>query len=208
MNFLHSLFPASCVLCKRPFGIVCLECQPDFAIRLSLSTASALPIYIASQDQDRLISRLLFAWKYKGIRDAGTVLQCVWYEAFLQLPVFDGETICVPVPLHWLKHWQRGFNQAELLARFVVQAQLATTQRLLKRTVFTQSQVGKNKEERTTNVAGVFQLSPKKIIHPQARIILVDDIVTSGSTLLICQRVLHQAGFHHIVALVLHRGTH
>ncbi len=208
MNFLHLLFPAPCVLCQRPLGIVCLQCQPDFAIRLSLYDTSGLAIYIASQDSECLISRLLYAWKYKGIRDAGIVLQCVWYEAFLQLPVFDGENVCVPVPLHWLKHWQRGFNQAEVLARLVVNAHLATSERLLKRVQFTQSQVGKNKEERGRNVATVFELLASAIIRPDVRIILVDDIVTSGSTLVSCHRVLHQAGFHHIVALVLHRGTH
>ncbi len=208
MNFLHLLFPAPCVLCKRPVGIVCLDCQPDFAIRLSMYSSSALPIYIASQDNEALISRLLFAWKYKGIRDAGVVLQCVWYEAFLQLPVFDGVNVCVPVPLHWLKYWQRGFNQAELLTRLVVKAHLATTENMLRRIQFTHTQVGKNKEERSQNVAAVFQLHAQTIIRPHVRIILVDDIVTSGSTLASCQRVLHQAGFHHIVALVLHRGTH
>jgi competence protein ComFC len=209
MNFLHLLFPAPCVLCKRPVGIVCLDCQPDFAIRLSMYSSSALPIYIASQDNEALISRLLFAWKYQRYLGAGSMLQSLWSDAFTRVMTTTEKVTLVPIPIHWFKRWQRGFNQAEELAHLLVNTWPVEMRPLLKRSRYTATQVGLNKGQRQLNLQAAFAVDNEiaSLLAQDNLILLIDDIVTSGTTLVECAAVLRQAGFHHILALVLHRGT-
>lgn len=104
----------------------------------------------------------------------------------------------IPVPLHKFKENYRGFNQAKLLARVI------TTQvdNCLRRTKNTKSQVSLNREERLENLKNVFELK-HKINHKS--VLLVDDVMTSGSTLEECSKVLKHAGVKKVYGLVFAR---
>lgn len=99
------------------------------------------------------------------------------------------EDIIVPVPIHWSRRCHRGFNQAELLASafpaHIVQP------RLLKRTRRTKPQVGLSHAQRLSNLSGAFLASPQVA---GKRIILIDDVVTTGGTVLECARALRVQG--------------
>ncbi|MBX9977479.1 MAG: hypothetical protein K2X98_04470 [Alphaproteobacteria bacterium] len=95
----------------------------------------------------------------------------------------------IPVPIHWIRRAQRGFNQAELLAERVPKDLLDT--RALRRVRPTRPQVGLGTQERLVNLAGAFAADPRV---RGARILLLDDVVTSGGTALACAHALKRAG--------------
>lgn len=211
--FLSLLFPPRCVGCQSKTRWLCLDC--DWGWRSQLDTTvtvypcESLTIFIAAKDQSDLLSKLLFAWKYQRYLGAAEVLQSLWSAAFVQTFATTQAVTLVPVPIHWFKRWQRGFNQAEQLSLLAVESFAVEQKPLLVRKRYTSTQVGLSKAERQENIFAAFQIDSlvASTTNKENMIVLVDDIVTSGTTLLQCQAVLHQAGFHHIVALVLHRGT-
>ena len=103
--------------------------------------------------------------------------------------------LVVPVPLHWTRKLRRGYNQADIIARGVA-AELAVPAccRLLVRRRLTRSQTHLDPEQRRANVASAFAVRPGvlKRLHPR-HILLVDDVYTTGATLLACHRALRAA---------------
>jgi ComF family protein len=98
----------------------------------------------------------------------------------------------IPVPLHRRRQRARGFNQAELLARVVGRwLRLPVETRLLQRVTDTPSQTGLTPAQRVENVRGAFAVRSKL---DRKRILLVDDVCTTGATLDACARVLKRAG--------------
>jgi len=115
--------------------------------------------------------------------------------------------LIIPVPLHAVRLWRRRFNQAALLAR-----QLAprggppVRSDLLRRGRATVSQTNLSRAERHANVAGAFQTCGNAaFLLPDKRILLVDDVYTTGATLDACARVLRRAGAAHVDALAFAR---
>lgn len=113
----------------------------------------------------------------------------------------------VPVPLHPLRLWQRTYNQAALLAlglRHWNKDCPPVRLDLLKRTQCTPKQKGRNKEERTRNVNGVFTVpSAAQSIIKEKTIALIDDVIGSGATMSECRRVLLASGAAEVRALAL-----
>lgn len=207
------LFPPCCVNCGSTAGWLCFLCErkwrSQILTQVTIYKLDQLQAYVAIQDPSRILSRLLFAWKYQRYLGASVLLQSLWSDAFTKVVATTQRVVLVPIPIHWFKRWQRGFNQAEELCRLVTRCWPVESKLLLKRIRYTSTQVGLNKGERQNNLKRAFAVNDA-ILHEIAcddLIVLVDDIVTSGTTLVECADVLRQAGFHHILALVLHRGT-
>ena len=113
--------------------------------------------------------------------------------------------VVVPVPLHPRREYQRGFNQADDLARHLGLAVAP----LLTRVVFTRSQIELPKDERHANVKDAFGLSVQGSQFPvPGLVVLVDDVSTTGSTLDACARVLKRAGVKEVRALTAARVVH
>jgi ComF family protein len=103
----------------------------------------------------------------------------------------------VPVPLHWRKQMQRGFNQAELLARYVAKRRGIPVLRALRRKRGTATQAGLASAGRRRNVAGAFVLRSEAKPNPQLagkKILLIDDVMTTGATASACAGVLKRGG--------------
>ncbi|MEO1551807.1 MAG: ComF family protein, partial [Pseudomonadota bacterium] len=116
--------------------------------------------------------------------------------------------LVVPVPLHMRRLWGRGFNQAAELARGYARAEgLAHLPGLLRRTRATGSMRGLSRVERKAAVDGAFALGPQapRAQLSGARVLLVDDVMTTGATLGACAEVLLDAGARDIFTLVLAR---
>ena len=118
----------------------------------------------------------------------------------------------VPVPLHFYRENWRGFNQAELLARVIGAKLLVPCARILKRVRNTKQQVTmKTKEEREANIKGAFKINEKFKNFLQRRtgktqklkILLVDDVFTSGADMRECTQVLKKAGVKMVWGLAL-----
>lgn len=110
------------------------------------------------------------------------------------------------VPLHRHKEFSRGYNQARLISKALSRIlKLRECSYLLRRERYTEAQSLLDKQKRNQNVKGAFVVvSPKKVRGKT--ILLVDDILTTGSTLEECSRVLKQAGAERVLALVVATG--
>jgi len=222
-----ALFPSDCRLCSAPLTNIsrlpvcrsCLLAMPPLTAstceicgaRLGADhSASANRICPACQESrpqfikaaaygayDGGLRELIHLLKYEQIEPAAGVLGQMMAEAIQKLSLIADSILVVPVPLHRSKRRQRGFNQAELIARAALKinalpaAKLATD--VLERTRPTVSQIGLTRPQRVENIRGAF-----RVRHPSRvsgrNVILVDDVLTTGTTVSECARVLRKAG--------------
>jgi ComF family protein len=107
----------------------------------------------------------------------------------------------VPVPLHPAKERERGFNQAALLAELMAERMSLQIKPVLERVRYTTTQTAFDREERMENLRNAFRLRKKADVR-HLRVLLIDDVLTTGSTLSECARVLRRAG-----AVSIHAAT-
>jgi ComF family protein len=151
------------------------------------------------------LRELIHLLKYNGVRPAAAVLGRMLSEAIADLEstfehpaLFDQTIAVIPVPLYKTKLRQRGFNQAELIARAALkQVPAASRFQLLSgvllRTRDTESQIGLTGHQRRENLRGAFAVPCATQITGR-EVLLVDDVYTTGTTASECARVLLRAG--------------
>ncbi len=143
---------------------------------------------------------LIHMLKYQRVRPAANVLGRMLAEVIAGFEAFwpDARPIVIPVPLFAAKLRQRGFNQAELIARAALKLlpareRYALETDALKRSRDTQSQTGLTAHQRRQNLRGAFRVKERDKIF-EREILLVDDVFTTGATASECARVLRRAG--------------
>jgi ComF family protein len=145
------------------------------------------------------LRELIHLLKYNQVRPAANILGRMLAEAIEDLqPLFSAsEVLVVPVPLHFRKLRQRGFNQAELIARAALKLKSAAHLRLsaavLERQRETKSQIGLSRHQRRENIRGAFVVAKPAEIDGR-EVLVVDDVFTTGTTVSECARVLGRAG--------------
>jgi competence protein ComFC len=142
------------------------------------------------------LRELIHLYKYGRIQTLSQPLADFLAAA---LPLDERFDAVTPVPLHWRKRWQRGFNQAELLARAIAKRRGIPMVRALRRVRFTQTQAGLSNTERRKNVAAAFRCRLASKTLDGKRVLLIDDVMTTGSTAAACARALKQAGASRVV---------
>lgn len=167
-----------------------------------LDTVVAGDRYARSPDLRSAVHRFKYRGSKRYLRPAGSVL----LRAAALLDVHRGDVLC-PVPLHWTRLFLRGFNQSDILARAIAEELQVPVCPFLKRVRATGSQAKRtDRAARWSAMSDAFALRvPVKEI-PERRVILVDDVFTSGATLEACARALKQAGVQRVDALVVARG--
>ena len=122
-------------------------------------------------------------------------------------PLLAEADAIVPVPLHWRRQWARRFNQSALLAEVIAKGSgVAVAHAALRRVKATPQQVGLSQAERAQNVQGAFRVLPAaKAEVAGRRLLLVDDVLTSGATVDACSRALLRAGAAQVDVLVFAR---
>ena len=147
---------------------------------------------------------ITYALKYEGNIAAGkffsrmlaeklSVAQSVWEQTPLAQPYFPIDAV-VPVPLHWSRRLKRGYNQAEIIAAEISKtlgADLRTELLIRSRNTRTQTRLDVN--TKVDNVRGAFSLKSGAQLHGLKHILLVDDVFTTGSTLINCFLPLRSA---------------
>jgi ComF family protein len=208
-QLLSSLFEPPCAGCRQRLrhplsGAVCDECWASLRLAPRLNErfqadARAVDWACAVDHYEGRMKEILHALKYERRRSIAPPLGALMRECGASL--LEGAGVVVPVPLHPRREYQRGFNQAEDLAR-----QLGVpVVPLLKRIVFTQSQIELPKEQRQENVKDAFGFRPSAISAIPRIVVLVDDVATTGATLDACAAVLKRVGVKEVRALTAAR---
>jgi ComF family protein len=154
---------------------------------------------------DEVSRALVHALKYGDRLDLAPMMGRWLANAGREL-LADADAL-VPVPLHWRRRWARRFNQSAVLAAAVSAASgVPLAAGALKRMKATAQQVGLSRSERAANVAGAFQVPPDaKAAVVGRRLVLLDDVLTSGATVEGCARALLRAGAANVDVLVFAR---
>lgn len=143
---------------------------------------------------------IIHSLKYRRL----TVLATLCGRAMADIVRFDfflkQADLIVPVPLFWWKQLWRGYNQALLLAREISEICNIRTADVLTRVKNTKTQTRLDEHERRKNVRNAFTLKSGEVRHK--RILLVDDVLTTGATVDECARVLKEAGAENVYSLV------
>jgi ComF family protein len=147
------------------------------------------------------LRKLIHLFKYDGVRPLARALG---ESLALALPRDQSFDAIVPMPLHWWKRWQRGFNQADLLAREISRRWNVPVRGVVTRQRATAPQAGLTNSQRRLNVSGAFRVK-RGIRLKGLRVLLVDDVLTTGATASACARALKRAGAAHVSLLALAR---
>jgi ComF family protein len=148
---------------------------------------------------------LIHLLKYARMRSLDKPLGRLLLRAVPREEQFD---LIIPVPMHWTRKWSRGFNQAESLAGVLSRSMgLPMSSRVLTRGRRTPSQAGLTHVQRRENMAGVFRVAgeARTTRVKGRRILLVDDVFTTGATAGACAKALKRAGARSVVLLTLAR---
>lgn len=139
-------------------------------------------------------SQIIYSMKYYGQPEIGEKLGIIMGRRLSEKGFFDGIDAIIPVPLTRRRQWQRGYNQSMEIARGLHEVTgLPIWNKVVRRTKFSASQTGKKGWERKVNVEGRFALRDGERIRGR-HVLLVDDIITTGSTIISCAQALCEAG--------------
>ena len=175
---------------------------------LSMEAIADPPAYgraRAAVRYDDIARKLVHALKYGDRLDLAPAMGRWMANAGREL-LADADAL-VPVPLHWRRQWTRRFNQSAMLAEIIAKASgRAVAHGALKRVKSTPQQVGLDRSARAQNVQGAFRVPAEGKAEVMGRkLVLVDDVLTSGSTVDACARALLRGGAASVDVLVFAR---
>jgi len=223
--------PQLCPSCREPISEgkgLCAQCwsklsliEPPYCIRLgipfaydpgpgllSMEAIADPPAYNRARAvarYDEVASTLVHSLKYSDRLDLSPMMGRWMARAGREL--LANADALVPVPLHWRRRWARRYNQSAALARTISAVWgVPVTHAGLKRVRATPQQVGRSRAERADNVQGAFLVPPEHRVEVAGRrLVLVDDVLTSGATVDACTRTLLRAGAAQVDVLVFAR---
>jgi ComF family protein len=201
---------------ERPQRLVaehqCVSCQTPFQNRFPLdadgrcalcrSGLRAFDAVYCFGPYEGTLRTLIHLFKYGRVEPLAKPLGEMLAGAVPSGQTFD---VVVPMPLHWRRRWQRGFNQSELLARIVARRYRIPLTRAVRRIRATRPQAGLTSAKRRQNVSGVFGVRRAQAVAG-LRVLLVDDVMTTGATGGACALALKRAGAQSVALLALGRA--
>lgn len=132
--------------------------------------------------RDSALSTLIQDMKYRRFPAIGEMLGALIASELYSTGFFSGTDYIIPVPMHWMKQMRRGYNQTEHIARGISVSTSIPISLNLRAIKSHKTQTSMTMEQRLTNTAGLFRLSDSRELDGK-RVLLVDDICTTGSTL-------------------------
>ncbi len=208
-TILDILFPVTCISCKKHGSYLCQNCLNNcrLAERENLDW-----IYSIYDYRDPLIKRAIWLLKYKGKKSLSKVFATSIYlntlEEISEMMLLENfkNPILIPIPLSKKRYRERGYNQAELIARELLLLSPETF--TLKKDILTkikdtihQAHI-KDRKQRLKNITNSFNIKNKESIKNR-NIILIDDVTTTGATLSEAKKVLKENGAKKIIAFTV-----
>ena len=189
-----------CACCRTPF-LNPAPLDEQGVCRLCRSGTREFEAVYSFGAYEGALQGMIHLFKYESVRPLARPLGRWLIQAFPREQRFDA---LVPMPLHWIRRLRRGFNQADLLAREVSRQTGIEVARPVKRTRNTEKQATLSRAGRRRNVSGAFRVTDAACVRGK-RLLLIDDVFTTGATLNACARALKRAGAAHVSALTLAR---
>jgi ComF family protein len=154
---------------------------------------------------DDVARTLVHSLKYQDRTDLAPAMGRWMARAGKEL--LDGADVLVPVPLHWRRGWSRRYNQAGALAQMISrQSGVKLASEALRRIRPTEQQIGLSRPQRAANAQGAFKVAPERGADIAGRrVILIDDVLTTGATVDTCARALLRAKAAQVDVLVFAR---
>lgn len=190
-------------------GAICPKCRLYFSKKNKVIFLHNL--LVSAKYKKGGLSKIIHIYKYNFISELNIPLGKIILKALIKnnIPIPD---LIIPVPLHPRRLRWRGFNQSELLADFIssnltVGLKIPLEKNILQRKKYTQPQMKiKSYKERISNVQGIFCLKKEKLKRIKDKnILLIDDVSTTGSTLLECAKILKSSGAKKVFGAVIAR---
>lgn len=211
-RILDFLFPRECAVCGRKLSItdhaICMACNwhlprthfqehpkdnemtKRFWMLMPIENAAALFFYYAHSAS----TNIMLQFKYNGMWNIAEDMGRITANEFMGYGFFNGIDAIVPVPITKKRKMKRGYNQSYHIALGVSSVTgLPVIADAVERTTFTESQTRKSYMERRENVKDAFKLKNGKHVRGK-HILIVDDVVTTGSTVLSCAQELLKGG--------------
>ncbi len=156
---------------------------------------------------DDVIKRAIHLYKYKGALWIEPILAEMLIQRIKSESDWNEPDAVIPVPLHFVKYNERGFNQAERLSARVSKATgIPLNTKILKRVKYTETQTTLDRSRRSENVKNAFVIRDKSVWLKGKKVILIDDVMTTGATVNECARVLRKAGAIKVAVWTVARG--
>lgn len=194
----------TCFFCGKIIwrGKICIECQKENYLN---------KVIVATEYKNPLIRNLIKNFKYHYVKELTKPLSQLLIKSLenLDFGFCNLDFLIIPVPLYGTRMRTRGFNQAELLAKQVADYfNLPLETNILKRIVPSIPQANiKDNEKRKENIKGVFKINPSSLARIRGvNIILIDDVTTTGATLIESAKILKNNGADEVWVLVVARG--
>jgi ComF family protein len=180
---------------KNSSGRVCQKCRENWSLDGTL---------LVFNYDNKILQKAIKSLKYQFAFDIARELSELLYEFFLHQPISQDSPMIIPVPLHKKRWRERGFNQAELLAQeFSPKYQVVNN--ILLRSRYTSAQAKLKETERHENIKDAFMVKDASMVKNK-KIVMIDDVITTGSTLNECARILKAAGAREVWGLALAKG--
>ena len=214
-QILNWLYPPKCIACKVMLPVntgnfyICSRCEPLFE-RVPLPVCKKCGGALNSEDEkcvscfgknfyfesnvstfiyDELMQELLRDMKFRNKKRIAIGLAKLWAKT-IDLP--DEELVLTWLPMHPVKQKERGFNQAEIMAKEIAKHFNLPCENILRRIVDTPAQSGLHPKMRIENVRGAFEIIQDKKVSE--KVVIIDDIFTTGASINECAKVLIEGG--------------
>lgn len=209
----HLLFPAVCILCRKPLDKgeehICAGCFDEFnPFPGAIAGGVALKSTVRGHFDDRAVPSAAWClYPYRSLGKLHEAMHSMKYAGLFPLGELFGKRLgdllrqggdpvafdaIVPVPLHHLKRIERTYNQSEAIARGMAGVLgLPVATKCLQRGLYTGTQTGLGLKARRENMAGAFRPGRERC---PARVVLVDDVLTTGATMVAAAEALKAAG--------------
>lgn len=207
------IFPIFCAGCQKEGDWICVACANLLTKKERIefynekNTNLKIIFSALSYDENSVYGKALKIFKYEFVKEIYSCFEKIIEEYFFERKkYFSNVDLIIPIPLHPRRYAERGFNQAEVIAKTIARVLgKKVCLDLLYRVKYTKNQAKLSKIEREKNIKNAFEIDKKSFKNCE-KILLVDDVFTTGGTLSECARTLLKSKKTNIYGFTLFRG--